>query len=138
MSVRSLTKWSVIGAAILIFAGCNSQAGTKSTGDSGTSVTNQGQQGEHAHHDSEHAHGDGANEALSPMEKMEVGLANLSAEDAAAARKQHVCPVSGEMIGVMGPPIKVTVKGQDVWICCEGCRQKLLDNPDEYLAKLNP
>ena len=33
-------------------------------------------------------------------------------------------------------PIKVDVKGQPVFICCEGCRDSLLDNPDKYLANL--
>jgi YHS domain-containing protein len=36
----------------------------------------------------------------------------------------------------MGTPLKVSVSGKDVWICCEGCREKLLANPDQYLAKL--
>lgn len=70
------------------------------------------------------------------MEKMKVALAKLSTEDAASAEKQHVCPVSGKMLGVMGPPQKVDANGQPVWICCNGCRDKLLSDPDVYLAKL--
>ena len=71
------------------------------------------------------------------MEKMKAELAKLSPEDAASAEKQHFCPVSGEMLGSMGAPIKVDVKGESVWICCDGCKQKILDNPDEYLAKIH-
>jgi Cu(I)/Ag(I) efflux system membrane fusion protein len=67
---------------------------------------------------------------------MKAELAKLSPEDSASAEKQHVCLVSGEMLGTMGAPIKVDVNGQQVWICCEGCRDMLLENPDEYLAKL--
>jgi hypothetical protein len=37
----------------------------------------------------------------------------------------------------MGPPIKVMVDGRPVFICCEGCRQKLLAEPAKYLAKLD-
>ena len=70
------------------------------------------------------------------MEKMNVALSKLSTEDAASAEKQHVCPVSSKMLGVMGSPQKVDVNGQTVWICCNGCRDKLLSNPDVYLAKL--
>jgi hypothetical protein len=44
--------------------------------------------------------------------------------------------VSGEPLGSMGTPVKVTVKNRDVWICCEGCRGRLMRNPDTYLAKL--
>ena len=50
--------------------------------------------------------------------------------------KQHFCPVSGEMLGSMGVPEKVDVNGQPVWICCDGCKDKLLADPDKYLAKL--
>jgi hypothetical protein len=72
----------------------------------------------------------------SAMDKMKAELAKLSAEDAASAEKQHVCPVSGKMLGTMGAPIKVDVKGTQVWICCEGCREELLANADTYLEKL--
>lgn len=72
-----------------------------------------------------------------PNPKIVAALASLSAEDRALAEKQKVCPVSGEPLGVMGAPKKLDVKGQAVFICCEGCEEKLLGNPDEYLAKLN-
>ena len=65
------------------------------------------------------------------------GLASLSAEDRAMAVKQAVCPVSGEKLGAMGAPVKMEVKGQTVFLCCPSCKDKLLGNPDEYLAKLN-
>jgi len=72
----------------------------------------------------------------SPNAQVTANLAKLSAEDRALAEKQKVCPVSGEELGSMGPPIKLDVKGQPVFICCDGCRDKLLANPEEYLAKL--
>ena len=77
-----------------------------------------------------------AGDGQSDMEKMKAELAKLSPEDAASAEKQHVCPVSGKMLGTMGAPQKIDVKGQDVWICCAGCKDPLLEKPDEYLAKL--
>jgi hypothetical protein len=36
----------------------------------------------------------------------------------------------------MGAPEKVDVNGQQVWICCDGCKDKLLAAPDKYLAKI--
>ncbi len=51
--------------------------------------------------------------------------------------KQHFCPVTGEMLGVMGPPEKVDVNGESVWICCYGCKDKLLADPEKYLAKIS-
>lgn len=70
------------------------------------------------------------------MEKMKAELAKLSPEDAASAEKQHVCPVSGEMLGTMGAPQKIDVNGQMVWICCAGCKDQLLEQPGKFLAKL--
>jgi YHS domain-containing protein len=64
------------------------------------------------------------------------GLAELSPEDRAAAIKQGVCPVSGEPLGSMGKPAKVTVKGQTVFLCCPGCEEDLRKEPDKFLAKL--
>ena len=83
--------------------------------------------GDHAHHEES---------GLSDMEKMKMELAQLSPEDAASAEKQHFCPVSDEMLGTMGAPQKVEVNGQQVWVCCDGCKDQLLESPDEYLAKL--
>jgi YHS domain-containing protein len=63
-------------------------------------------------------------------------LAKLSPADRELAEKQKVCPVSGEPLGAMGTPYKVTVEGQDVMLCCSGCEAKIKANPTEYLAKL--
>jgi hypothetical protein len=69
-------------------------------------------------------------------ENIAAALAELSPEDRALVEKQLVCPVGGGKLGSMGAPIKVDVKGQSVFICCEGCREELLRNADEYLVKL--
>ena len=74
--------------------------------------------------------------AKTDMEKMTETLKDFSPEDRASALKQHFCPVSGEMLGTMGAPKKVDVDGQPVWICCDGCKDKLLADPDKYLAKI--
>ncbi len=63
------------------------------------------------------------------------GLTELSPEDRAAAIKQGVCPVSGEPLGSMGTPKKVTVKGQTVFLCCLSCEEDLRKEPDKFLAK---
>jgi len=94
---------------------------------------------DHDHDDGDHAHGDhdhDGGDGLSDMEKMKVELAKLSSEDAASALKQHFCPVSGDMLGTTGPLLKVDVDGQQVWICCEDCRDPLLEDSAKYLAKL--
>jgi len=70
------------------------------------------------------------------MSKMKASFASLSAADRVSAVKQHFCPVSGEMLGAEGPPIKVHIQDRDVWICCASCREKILSSPEKYLAKL--
>ncbi len=62
----------------------------------------------------------------SDMDKMHAELAKLSPADRASAEKQHVCPVTGKMLGTMGPPKKVEVDRRYVWICCAGCKEELL------------
>ena len=73
---------------------------------------------------------------LSPSDVTDA-MATLSETDRAAVLAQQVCPVSDQSLGSMGTPIKVTVNGRDVFLCCESCREKLEANPDEYLAKLD-
>jgi hypothetical protein len=85
-------------------------------------------EGGHDHSGHEHTAAD--------MEKVKAELAKLPPEDAASAESQHICPVSGEMLGSMGAPKKVDVNGTQVWICCDGCREKLIADADTYLAKL--
>jgi hypothetical protein len=65
------------------------------------------------------------------------GLAELSAEDRKLAEKQKNCPVTGEPLGSMGKPVKITVKDRTVFLCCEGCRESIEKDPDKYLAILD-
>ena len=47
---------------------------------------------------------------------------------------QKTCPVTGEELGSMGPPVAVTVKGETVYVCCRGCAGKAQADPDKTLA----
>lgn len=64
------------------------------------------------------------------------GLGELSVADRAMAEKQKTCPVSGDLLGAMGKPVKITVKGQTVFLCCSGCEPAIKKDPGKYLAKL--
>ncbi len=69
--------------------------------------------------------------------KIDAALAKLSAEDRAAVEKQEICPVGGGPLGGMDTPIAVDVgEGRIVWICCEGCRETLLEDVEGNLAIL--
>ncbi|GAB5444697.1 MAG: hypothetical protein Fues2KO_50460 [Fuerstiella sp.] len=63
-------------------------------------------------------------------------LSKLSDGDLQLVREQTICPVAQLKLGTMGPPIKVNVEGRSVFICCEACRAKLLNEPAKYLARL--
>jgi Cu(I)/Ag(I) efflux system membrane fusion protein len=65
-------------------------------------------------------------------------LARLSSMDRTLAERQKVCPVTGMPLGSMGTPVKVSVNGRPVFICCEGCRERLLTEPVKFLARLSP
>lgn len=67
---------------------------------------------------------------------MIAALAELSDADRALAETQVICPVRKYRLGSMGAPPKVDVNGKPVFICCEGCREDLLSDPDKYLALL--
>lgn len=69
--------------------------------------------------------------------EIEKGLAELSPEDQALARKQKVCPVSGEALGAMGKPYKIEVAGRTVFLCCSGCEDEIRKEPDKFLKKLD-
>ena len=70
-------------------------------------------------------------------EKVVAALSELSDADRTAALAQKICPVTDKALGSMGKPPKVTVDGQDVFLCCAGCEEEIKSKPDEYLAKLN-
>ena len=71
-----------------------------------------------------------------PSTEIAASLARLSDEDRAIAEKQVNCPVSGQPLGSMGVPVKVTVKGRDVLLCCQGCQATIEEDPEKYLALL--
>ena len=47
---------------------------------------------------------------------------------------QRNCPVTGEPLGSMGGAIPVAVRGETVYVCCQGCVAPVKKNPDKYLA----
>ena len=62
-------------------------------------------------------------------------IARLPAADQAAARTQRRCPVTGLPLGAMGVPVKITLKGQAVFLCCPGCVEPASKQADKILQK---
>lgn len=82
-----------------------------------------------------------------PKTEPRVAVAALSADDLKnierlpeadrpLALAQGLCPVTGGPLGSMGVPVKITLRGQPVFLCCQGCVGKAKRSPEEILKKL--
>jgi membrane fusion protein, copper/silver efflux system len=60
----------------------------------------------------------------------------LPHEDWAPAKAQGICPVTETALGSMGVPVKITLRGKPVYLCCKNCKGKAKLNPDATLRKL--
>ncbi len=82
-------------------------------------------------------HGAVATQAGDSEEEASIkeSMAKLAPKDRELAAAQGYCPVLADnRLGAMGPPIKVMVKDQPVFLCCAGCRKRAMADPDNTLA----
>jgi YHS domain-containing protein len=59
---------------------------------------------------------------------------SLLAATAAKQPTNTTCPVLGNQV-TPGKSPKVTVRGQEYYLCCPGCDSQLLMDPDKFLQK---
>jgi hypothetical protein len=74
--------------------------------------------------------------AAKPESAEDEWLRGLAEADRPRAIRQKTCPVTGKPLGSMGVPPKLTVRGRDVFLCCDGCAGAVESDPERYLAKL--
>jgi hypothetical protein len=75
--------------------------------------------------------------SLETKEPVAANVSKLSAEDRKLAEKQKFCAVqNGVPLGAMGVPVKIDVKGQSVFLCCEACRSRAEADAEKTLAKV--
>jgi hypothetical protein len=68
---------------------------------------------------------------------IQANLAKLSPEDRKVAQAQKFCAIQTKnRLGSMGTPIKLTIKGQPVFLCCNMCVAKAQASPDKTLASV--
>jgi Cu(I)/Ag(I) efflux system membrane fusion protein len=68
--------------------------------------------------------------------EIKAALAKLSPADRKAAELQKECPINeGSQLGSMGVPVKLTLAGETVFVCCEGCQEEALADPKGTLEK---
>lgn len=78
-----------------------------------------------------------ANPPTAPTDEVATERAKLSPEDRALVEAQEWCVVNkDERLGSMGPPLKLDIKGQAVFVCCAGCKRKAEAIPDTTLSTL--
>lgn len=128
MNISKAVKWAaclVLAICAAAGAGCSSSRGCRS----GCSADAQGR-----------AAVVPAAASVAPPNAASVpqpGGAGVLPPTAAKYGGQRTCPVMGDVLGEMGEPIPVSVKGQTVFVCCKGCVAKVQRDPDKYLAIAN-
>jgi YHS domain-containing protein len=69
-------------------------------------------------------------------------LASLAGDTNSAAAtppkpdKLATCPVSGEKLDSMGNPYVFVYQGQEVKLCCSGCKKDFDKDPAKYIKKI--
>ena len=64
-------------------------------------------------------------------------IAKLPMEERMAIEAQKYCAINTTgFLGSMGAPIKLTIEGKPVYLCCGGCTAKAQANPAATLAKV--
>ena len=46
------------------------------------------------------------------------------------------CPVSGDKLGEMGKPYILVYQGQEIKLCCSGCKKDFDKDPAKYVARI--
>lgn len=69
--------------------------------------------------------------------KLSAAIAKLPEEDREAATAQKFCAVEEKSrLGSMGMPHKIMIEGKPVFLCCAGCEEEALKDPQKTLAKI--
>lgn len=48
---------------------------------------------------------------------------------------QATCPITGQPLGSMGKPPKITIGDKSLFVCCAGCTKKVEASPEQYFTK---
>lgn len=75
-------------------------------------------------------------ETNSPEAEVKASLDKLSPEDRTLAAAQKTCPITGEPLGSMGVPPKLTIKDHVVFVCCSSCTKKAEADPEKTLKAI--
>jgi RND family efflux transporter MFP subunit len=72
-----------------------------------------------------------------PDAKIEASMRQLPPHERKLAESQAWCPVLGDRLGLMGPPIKVDLGGgRSVFVCCKSCINAAKADPEKSLRRV--
>jgi hypothetical protein len=72
-----------------------------------------------------------------PDAKIAAVLAKLPPADQKLAQQQRTCPIlKDSRLGSMGAPVKLTLAGETVFLCCAGCKGQATANPEQTAARV--
>jgi Cu(I)/Ag(I) efflux system membrane fusion protein len=70
--------------------------------------------------------------------RLVVQAKHRDSSDEGIIARQKSCPVTGLNLGSMGPPVKVALDKQTIFVCCKSCEPQLRAKADAYLQRLAP
>jgi hypothetical protein len=74
--------------------------------------------------------------AAATLTKVTANLAKLSANDRREAESQKFCVIKQQVrLGSTGTPVKVTIDGKPIFVCCSSCAIQAAERPSETLSK---
>ncbi len=117
-----MTWWAALALAALI--GCSQEKNASSTAPANPTAS---------------AAQDDEDDPAKPLtDKQLAEIRKLPDEaDQKAAIAQKICPISGQHLGGMGKPVKETVDGHTVFLCCPSCIEDFNKDPQAALAKVS-
>ena len=71
-------------------------------------------------------------QAAVPIVNQEIKMEKATKADEAAITAQKLCKVSGEELTSMGGPLKLTLGGKSILVCCQSCIKDVKANPDKF------
>jgi len=74
--------------------------------------------------------------ALAATALASTARADISTNAPAKPDRLTTCPVSGEKLGEMGDAYKFEYQGQEVKLCCSGCKKDFDKDPAKYVKKI--
>ena len=123
--MKPLLMTLTVALTCLVFAGCGQGDAAKEKIDE-----IKGKEG---------AVGNAAKPSTPNNEEAEIksAMEKLPDADRKLAQAQKICPVLQDSpLGSMGVPIKVTIQGQPVFLCCDGCEKSARANPKKTLDEV--